>query len=144
MIQVVHARQREPALDIGLLESHVARMRELDDEIAGCADEAQLGKLRVFRRAALLIIETTARGERRREEWDRRTDLRLAGVARGQTDAGRAIKDLQVTQRQSSSLRERQHCEGEIAILRLRIAEADAEIAEAERERELLASNEPV
>lgn len=55
-----------------------------------------------------------------------------------------AIKDLQVTQRQSSSLRERQHCEGEIAILRLRIAEADAEIAEAERERELLASNEPV
>ena len=30
-----------------------------------------------------------------------------------------AIKDLQVTHRQSSSLRERQYCEGEIAILRL-------------------------
>jgi hypothetical protein len=54
-----------------------------------------------------------------------------------------AIKGLQVTQRESPSLRERQHCEAEIAILRLRIAEADAEIAEAERERERLASGVP-
>ena len=54
-----------------------------------------------------------------------------------------AIKDLQVTQRQSPSLRERQHCEAEIAILRLRIAGADAEIAVAECERERLASGVP-
>lgn len=53
------------------------------------------------------------------------------------------IKDLQVTQRASPSLRERQHCEAEIAILRLRIVEADAEIAEAERARERLGAGVP-
>ena len=54
-----------------------------------------------------------------------------------------AIKDLQVALRDSPSLRERQHCEAEIAILSLRIAEADAEIAEAERARDRLGAGVP-
>ena len=130
-------------LDMTLLEGHVAKVRELDDEIAGCAGEERLARLRKVSARGLADHRNDREGNGGVKNGMEELTFALLVLQEDKRILEATIKDLQVTQRASPSLRERQHCEAEIAILRLRIVEADAEIAEAERARERLGAGVP-